>query len=100
MVGTAICCASCSTVPSVSKWKWETAVEERLFDTGSRVPARPRTSWVTSSATGGRSCSWTAPDGQSLRLYTTTIPTGATRIYTLMHDPAIPVGHRVAERGL
>ena len=28
----------------------------------------------------------TAPDGEALRLYTTTIPT-THRIYTLMHDP-------------
>ncbi|HQG48778.1 MAG TPA: hypothetical protein PK373_06790 [Sedimentisphaerales bacterium] len=28
----------------------------------------------------------TAPDGKSLRLYTTTIPT-EHRLYTLMHDP-------------
>lgn len=33
----------------------------------------------------------TAPDGLSLRLYTTTIPT-EHRIYTLMHDPQYRLG--------
>jgi len=70
----------------ISKWNWETAVEERLFETGSR--GGPRGPNVMGDFIGDwrEELLMTAPDGQSLRLYTTTVPT-EHRIYTLMHDP-------------
>lgn len=70
----------------VNKWNWEKGIEERLFSTN------VQRSRHGSNLMGDFLGDWreemlvTAPDGQSLRLYTTTIPT-KHRIYTLMHDP-------------
>ena len=68
---------------SVNKWDWQTGRENRLFGgSGRRGP----------NMAGDLLGDWreemlvTSPDGRSLRLYTTTIPT-EHRIYTLMHDP-------------
>lgn len=73
---------------TIYKWDWEAGKTEAIFSAGQR-----RGRW------GGRPHlmgdllgDWreelivTGPDGQSLRLYTTTIPTGH-RLVTLMHDP-------------
>jgi len=71
---------------TVTKWNWETGTEDRLFATGSRFGSRGP------NLTGDLLGDWreemlmTAPDGKSLRLYTTTLPT-EHRLYTLMHDP-------------
>ncbi len=71
---------------TVTKWNWETASEEKLFATGLRARAR------NPNLAGDFLGDWreelllAAPDGRSLRLYTTTIPT-KHRLYTLMHDP-------------
>jgi rhamnogalacturonan endolyase len=70
----------------VTKWNWETGTEERLFTPDGRgVGLGPN---LAADILGD----WreeilvASPDRQSLRLYTTTIPT-RHRLYTLMHDP-------------
>jgi rhamnogalacturonan endolyase len=70
----------------VTKWNWETGREERMFTPQGRgVGLGP-------NLAGDILGDWreeilvAAPDRQSLRLYTTTIPT-QHRFYTLMHDP-------------
>lgn len=70
----------------IVKWKWETGTEERLLSVGGgRFGIRPNLAgdllgdWREELIT-------TSPDGRSLRLYTTTLPT-RHRLYTLMHDP-------------
>jgi rhamnogalacturonan endolyase len=74
----------------VSKWNWETSVEERLFPTQAGRRHRP-------NLVGDLIGDWreelliTAPDGRSLRIYTTTIP-AELRLYTLMHDPQYRLG--------
>lgn len=71
---------------SVTKWNWETGTENRIFSTGLH------SGWRKPNLTADLLGDWreemlvTAPDGKSLRLYTTTIPT-EHRIPTLMHDP-------------
>ncbi|NQV33684.1 MAG: rhamnogalacturonan lyase [Phycisphaeraceae bacterium] len=71
---------------SVNKWDWKTGRENRLFGGSARRGGR------SPSMVGDLLGDWreemlvTSPDGQSLRLYTTTMPT-PHRIYTLMHDP-------------
>ena len=70
---------------SVMKWNWQAGREELLFSTGIRWGGRPS---LTADLLGD----WReellipAPDGRSLRLYTTTIPT-EHRIVTMMQDP-------------
>ena len=70
----------------VSKWNWETAVEEKLLETSSRGGGRGPNIMGDFIGDWREELLMTAPDGQSLRLYTTTVPT-EHRIYTLMHDP-------------
>ncbi len=71
---------------TINKWNWETGREAKLFDTG----LRGRRSYPCLA--GDILGDWReellvpGPDGKSLRLYTTTIPT-EHRFYTLMHDP-------------
>lgn len=71
----------------IFKWNWENETTERLFTVESR-----RRRWFRPNLTGDFIGDWreeiitTGPDRQSLRLYTTTIPT-THRLYTLMHDP-------------
>lgn len=71
---------------SITKWNWETEREDVIFQADtSRRTRRP-------TLTGDLIGDWReelivpAPDGRSLRLYTTTIPT-KHRLTTLMHDP-------------
>jgi rhamnogalacturonan endolyase len=71
---------------SVTKWNWETGMEERIFTPegrgvglGPNLAADLLGDWREEIIVA-------APDRQSLRLYTTTIPT-RHRLYTLMHDP-------------
>ncbi len=79
---------------SITKWNWETGQEETMLETregnrGRRI-RRP-------SLTGDILGDWReellvpAPDGTSLRLHTTTIPT-KHRLITLMHDPQYRLG--------
>lgn len=73
---------------SIYKWKWEDGTAERIFSAGSGR----RRGWGRPQLMGDMIGDWreelliTGPDRQSLRLYTTTIPT-EHRLYTLMHDP-------------
>ncbi|MBN2473316.1 MAG: rhamnogalacturonan lyase [Pirellulales bacterium] len=71
---------------SVSKWNWRTGTQEILFATGSR--GGPRGPNLAADLIGDwrEELLMTAPDGRSLRLYTTTIPT-EHRLPTLLHDP-------------
>ena len=71
---------------TVSKWNWEEGVEQRLFSTGDQRRGRRPNLMGDFIGDWREELLVTAPDGQSLRLYTTTIPT-EHRIYTLMHDP-------------
>ncbi len=70
----------------VSKWNWESGAEERLFSIAGR--GGPRGPNLVADLIGDwrEELLMTAPDGRSLRLYTTTFPT-AHRLYTLLHDP-------------
>jgi rhamnogalacturonan endolyase len=71
---------------NINKWNWETGAEERLFSTGARLGTRGPNLMGDFLGDWREEMLMTAPNGQSLRLYTTTIPT-EHRIYTLMHDP-------------
>jgi rhamnogalacturonan endolyase len=71
---------------SVTKWNWETGTEDRILTLegrrgglGPNLAADLLGDWREEFIVA-------APDGKSLRLYTTTIPT-SHRFYTLMHDP-------------
>jgi rhamnogalacturonan endolyase len=70
---------------TISKWNWREQREEPLF----RAEAQR---YAALHLAGDLLGDWreefltTAPDGQSLRLYTTVIPT-EFRLVTLMHDP-------------
>ncbi len=75
----------------ITKWEWKAGSEKRLFQ------AEGRGRWRSPSLTGDLLGDWReellvpGPDGRTLRLYTTTIPT-ERRIYTLMHDPQYRLG--------
>jgi rhamnogalacturonan endolyase len=71
---------------NINKWNWETGTEERLFSTGARRGGRGPNIMADFLGDWREEMLMTSPDGRSLRLYTTTIPT-EHRIYTLMHDP-------------
>ena len=71
---------------TVTKWNWETHTEETVFATGARTGGRGPNVMGDFLGDWREELLMTAPDGKSLRLYTTTIPT-EHRIYTLMHDP-------------
>jgi rhamnogalacturonan endolyase len=71
---------------NINKWNWIRGVEERLLSTGARWGSRGPNIMGDFLGDWREEMLMTAPDGQSLRLYTTTIPT-EHRIYTLMHDP-------------
>jgi len=70
----------------INKWNFETGAEERLFSTSTRWGRRGPNIMGDFLGDWREEMLMTAPDGKSLRLYTTMIPTGH-RIYTLMHDP-------------
>lgn len=71
---------------NVTKWNWETNTEDRIFATGSRPGGRGPNLTADLLGDWREEILMTAPDGKSLRLYTTTIPT-EHRLHTLMHDP-------------
>lgn len=72
---------------TIYKWNWQDRTEEPIFTAGSGGRR-----WSRPNLVGDFLGDWreellvTGPDRQSLRLYTTTIPT-EHRLYTLMHDP-------------
>lgn len=70
----------------VRKWNWEKGVEERLFTAAARRGTREVNLMGDFVGDWREEMLVTSPDGMSLRLYTTTIPT-KHRLYTLMHDP-------------
>lgn len=70
----------------VNKWNWKTGSEERLFPIEGRGGTRGPNLAADLIGDWREELLMTAPDGRSLRLYTTTVPT-QHRIYTLMHDP-------------
>lgn len=71
----------------VTRWDWETAAEATLASFGSRGRRGPRNPCLVGDLIGD----WReevlvpSPDGRSLRLYTTPIPTTHRQV-TLMHD--------------
>jgi rhamnogalacturonan endolyase len=71
---------------NINKWNWVRGIEERLLSTGARWGRRGPNIMGDFLGDWREEMLMTAPDGQSLRLYTTTIPT-EHRIYTLMHEP-------------
>jgi len=71
---------------NINKWNWVRGVEERLFSSGARWGRRGPNIMGDFLGDWREEMLMTAPDGKSLRLYTTTIPT-EHRIYTLMHNP-------------
>ena len=71
---------------AVKKWNWKAGTEQMLFATEARSGGRGPNIMGDLIGDWREELLMTAPDGRSLRLYTTTIPT-EHRIYTLMHDP-------------
>ncbi|RYD67815.1 MAG: rhamnogalacturonan lyase [Verrucomicrobiaceae bacterium] len=76
---------------SVFKWKWDEGREERIFS-AERPEGRGRFGGFRPNLAADLLGDWreelllSGPDGKSLRLYMTTIPT-EHRLVTLMHDP-------------
>jgi rhamnogalacturonan endolyase len=70
----------------VYKWDWENGREAPLFQTGVRGFRRGPNLMADLLGDWREELLIAAPDGKSLRLYTTIIPT-EHRIPTLMHDP-------------
>ncbi|MCW1925378.1 rhamnogalacturonan lyase [Luteolibacter arcticus] len=76
---------------AIFKWRWEEGREERLF-TAEMPGGRGRNAGFRPNLAADLIGDWReelllpAPDGKSLRLYTTTIST-EHRLVTLMHDP-------------
>lgn len=76
--------------PRITKWNWQSAREETLF-TANQDSDRRRRRFGRPTLTADLIGDWReelllpAPDGKSLRLYTTTTPT-KHRFPTLMHD--------------
>lgn len=75
----------------VNKWNWEQGTEERLFAWEGRGGGRGPNIMGDLIGDWREEIVVTAPDGKSLRMYTTTIPT-EHRIYTLMHNPQYRLG--------
>ncbi|MBN1845369.1 MAG: rhamnogalacturonan lyase [Sedimentisphaerales bacterium] len=71
---------------TIVKWNWEQGAQERLYATDSRGGARGPNLMADCIGDWREELLMTAPGGQALRLYTTTIPP-EHRLYTLMHDP-------------
>jgi rhamnogalacturonan endolyase len=76
---------------SVNKWNWETGVEETLITVAGHGGGRGPNLMGDLIGDWREEILTTAPDGRSLRLYTTTFPT-EKRIFTLMHDPQYRLG--------
>jgi rhamnogalacturonan endolyase len=71
---------------TITKWNWQAGAEQSLFATEARGGGRGPNLMGDFIGDWREELLMTTPDGQALRLYTTTIPT-KHRIYTLMHDP-------------
>ena len=70
----------------VTKWKWEDGREETIFTAEGRPAGRGPCLVGDFLGDWREEMLLIAPDGNALRLYTTTIPT-EHRLATLMHDP-------------
>ncbi len=70
----------------ITKWNWETQTEDKLFSPRARGGTRGPNVMGDLLGDWREELLMTDPNGQALRLYTTTIPT-EHRIHTLMHDP-------------
>ena len=71
---------------SVNKWDWKEGRENELFRASARRGGRGPNVMGDLLGDWREEMLVTSPDGRSLRLYTTTMPT-QHRLYTLMHDP-------------
>lgn len=71
---------------AVTKWNWETGTEDRIFTPDGRGVGLGPNLGADILGDWREEILVAAPDRQSLRLYTTTVPT-KHRFYTLMHDP-------------
>jgi rhamnogalacturonan endolyase len=71
---------------SVTKWNWAGGTEERLFTPEGRGGGRGPNLAADILGDWREEFIVAAPDGRSLRLYSTAIPT-RHRFFTLMHDP-------------
>ena len=75
----------------IRKWNWERSREEELFAINLRRVGRGPNLVADLIGDWREELLVTGPDGKSLRLYTTTIPTHH-RLRTLMHDPQYRLG--------
>ena len=71
---------------NITKWNWRKGSEEPLFQTRARGGRRGPNLVGDLIGDWREELLMTSPDGKSLRLYTTTIPT-QHKLTTLMHDP-------------
>jgi len=71
---------------TITKWDWREATENPLFQTGARGAARGPNLVADLIGDWREELLMTAPNGKSLRMYTTTMPT-EHRLRALMHDP-------------
>ena len=76
---------------NVRKWNWKAGKEETIFETQSRGGASGPNLVADVIGDWREELLMTAPDGKSLRLFTTSIPT-QHRIPTLMHDRQYRLG--------
>jgi rhamnogalacturonan endolyase len=71
---------------NVNKWRWQKGTQQTIFAASGRGGGRGPNLMGDFIGDWREELLITAPDGRSLRLYTTTVPT-KHRLYTLMHDP-------------
>ena len=76
---------------NVKKWNWKKGREETLFSVAGRGGGRGPNLMGDFVGDWREEILTSAPDGRSLRLYSTTLPTNH-RIYTLMHNPQYRLG--------
>jgi rhamnogalacturonan endolyase len=77
--------------PRIIKWNWNEGREEPIFEIDARTAGRGPCLVADLVGDWREELLLVAPDGRSLRLYTTTIPT-QVRLPTLMHDPQYRLG--------
>jgi rhamnogalacturonan endolyase len=76
---------------AVTKWNWQQGIEERIFTWEGRGGGRGPNLMGDLLGDWREEILLTSPDGRSLRLHTTTIPTDR-RLYTLLHNPQYRLG--------
>jgi rhamnogalacturonan endolyase len=75
----------------VDKWNWQAGREETIFRSDARAAGRGPCLGADLLGDWREEMLLVAPNGRSLRLYTTTIPT-ELKLSTLMHDPQYRLG--------